>query len=62
MQKKSLFNDKYAKKLIAIACFILDTGIVSSVVLKIMASHAELKDKNLAKSLDEHSKYVHIHL
>uniref|UniRef100_K1PMD5 Transient receptor potential cation channel subfamily M member 1 n=1 Tax=Magallana gigas TaxID=29159 RepID=K1PMD5_MAGGI len=25
-------------------------------VIKIMASHAELKDKNLAKSLDEHSK------
>lgn len=34
----------------------LYTGIVSSVILKIMASHAELKDKNLAKSLDEHSK------
>lgn len=34
----------------------LYTGIVSAVILKIMASHAELKDKELAKSLDEHSK------
>lgn len=50
------------KKLKAIACLILDTGIVSAVILKIMASHAELKDKELAKSLDEHSKYVDIYL